>query len=267
MSNKQWFLKRGINNHFLSREITTIGRKSSNHIQIKSQLVSRNQCSIELDGNIPVLHNHSQYATKINGKTVQRAKVLQAEDIISFGNNEKFTLKKTEDLKPAAIMEISDESENEIITVSDMSSKPAKEKKRPISPSFSEIKRLRTADWVDKKSSSPPLTPYSNYLENEKNSPIPSKSPNEQWSPISSTESEFYYGPNKYITENENYRNQITKSEEEKTMRNEPDQSNQKTKFKSITLKEKFESNKWDLKNKKINIMKPNTKINNCKTQ
>lgn len=261
MSNKQWFLQKGTKNYFLSREITTIGQRRTNTIRIKSELISPKHCSIAFDENNPILYNHSKNAVKLNGKTIQFVKILRAEDTITFPNNEKLILKNTKNLLPETTIVINDESENEneIISLSDTSNK-VKRNEEPKSPSLSEIKRLRTEDWIS--STSQRLTPYSYHFPKETTPTKTNSLSKEGWSPISSTPSEFYYGPNNYIN-NEKYDNY----DNEKYNNAKNEHSNRKINFTSVTLQKKFDSNKWNLKDKKIKIIKPNTKINECNTQ
>lgn len=68
MPTKNWIVKHGKINHFLLSDITSIGRNKTNAIIIKKhRLTSRKHCSIEIDGNIPILINHSRNGTILNG--------------------------------------------------------------------------------------------------------------------------------------------------------------------------------------------------------
>lgn len=69
----------------LERPITTIGRKSDNHIIVKNQHVSRYHCQIRnLKGRYALIDLESTVGTSINGKKVRQA-FLKEGDVISVG--------------------------------------------------------------------------------------------------------------------------------------------------------------------------------------
>lgn len=62
MFSKVWYLKRnttGKLNFLPTTKNLSIGRRSNSDIRINNNLVSKNQCEIELDGTTPILFNLS----------------------------------------------------------------------------------------------------------------------------------------------------------------------------------------------------------------
>lgn len=69
----------------LERPVTTIGRKSDNHIVIKNQHVSRYHAQIRnIKGRYLVMDLESTVGTSVNGKKVSQA-FLREGDVISVG--------------------------------------------------------------------------------------------------------------------------------------------------------------------------------------
>jgi len=69
----------------LERPVTSIGRKSDNHIIIKNQHVSRYHAQIRnIKGSFVVLDLDSTVGTSVNGKKVKQA-FLKEGDVISVG--------------------------------------------------------------------------------------------------------------------------------------------------------------------------------------
>ena len=69
----------------LERPVTSIGRKSDNHIPIKNQHVSRYHAQIRnIKGSFVLMDLESTVGTSVNGKKVEQA-FLKEGDVISIG--------------------------------------------------------------------------------------------------------------------------------------------------------------------------------------
>lgn len=102
-----------------------IGRSSNSNIRVNNNLVSRNQCEIELDGNTPILFNLSAKGTMINQIKVNDVKIIKNGDEITIPNGEKFILHNVKNQIIEDTLTISSDEEdllqknkNEIIYIS-----------------------------------------------------------------------------------------------------------------------------------------------------
>lgn len=69
----------------IEEPVTTIGRKSDNHIVVNHEYVSRYHAEIKMDtGNYVLVDLDSTVGTSVNGERIHQAK-LQPEDVISVG--------------------------------------------------------------------------------------------------------------------------------------------------------------------------------------
>lgn len=159
MLSKNWYIKEeNGKNHFLPiKNKLTIGRSRQSDIQIKNFYTSRLHSTIELDGEIPLLTNHSWKGTSLNQNKILFAKILKNGDkiiieknILTINNINDQKINETINIDETETISIS--SDDESLTLSEMYREQKKMDNQTLNTSSSEkSSNFEIEQFSDKK--------------------------------------------------------------------------------------------------------------------